>query len=416
MAAVVTLAPQQERSWDRVIILVDMNAFFASVEQRDHPEWRARPVVITNGAIGTCIITCSYEARAYGVKTGMRLKEAREKCPHLIHAPSRPHRYAETSTRIMEALATITPDMEIFSVDEAFLDVTRVQSLLGSPLAIARLVKQRVVQASGLLCSVGVSGDKTTAKYAAKLNKPDGMTIIPPWESRIRLQDVPVTELCGINKGIGGFLAQHGVHRCGDMERLPISVLGQRYGNPGKRIWYMAQGLNPDGLKTTVAPPKSIGHGKVMPPNTRDRTTLLIYLRHMCHKVAARLRKHGLKSTHFYLAIRTSEGWLKTVAQSDAPCDDETLIYRMTQQFLAHAWQGEGVFQVQITAQKPSSTVQGDLFSRSDPQRMAQNHVMDQINQRYGQLTLASARLIGRSSMPDVIAPSWQPTGHRQTI
>ena len=101
--------------WPRAIVLVDMNAFFASIEQRDRPEWRGRPVAITNGHQGTCIITCSYEARAYGIKTGMRLKQARQLCPELIQCPAHPERYAETSAAIMETLRDITPDIEIFS-------------------------------------------------------------------------------------------------------------------------------------------------------------------------------------------------------------------------------------------------------------------------------------------------------------
>ena len=170
-----------EAYWSRAIILVDMNAFFCSVEQMDHPELQGLPIGITNGSQGTCIITSSYEARAYGVRTGMRLKEAQRRCPGFLQVPAHPERYAEISSRIMKALEAITPDLEVFSVDEAFLDVTRCQRLLGTPRRIARLVKQAVLEVSGgVLCSVGASGDKTTAKYAAKLQKPNGLTLIPP--------------------------------------------------------------------------------------------------------------------------------------------------------------------------------------------------------------------------------------------
>ena len=117
--------------WPRVILLADMDAFFASVEQVDHPQWRARPLALTNGKIGTCIITCSYPARAHGVRTGMHIREARRLCPDLIHASSRPRRYAEVSAAIMTALAAFTPEIEVFSVDEAFLDVTRCRRLWG---------------------------------------------------------------------------------------------------------------------------------------------------------------------------------------------------------------------------------------------------------------------------------------------
>ena len=200
---------QAERRWPRVVLLADMNAFFASVEQVDNPAWRGRPIALTNGDIGTCIITCSYEARAYGVKTGMHIETARQLCPQLIRISSRPRRYAEVSADIMRALAAFTPEVEVFSVDEAFLDVTRCRRLWGSPVAIAQAVKRAVFENSGVLCSVGVSGDKTTAKFAARQQKPDGLTVIPPWQARAELAAVRLTELCGVNQGIAGMLAAY---------------------------------------------------------------------------------------------------------------------------------------------------------------------------------------------------------------
>ena len=130
-----------------------MNAFFASVEQVDHPEWRGRPIALTNGAIGTCIITSSYEARAHGIRTGMHIREARRLCPDLIQVVSRPRRYAQVSADIMQALTRFTPDVEVFSVDEAFLDVTRCQRLWGTPAEIGAQVKQAVFESSGVTCS-----------------------------------------------------------------------------------------------------------------------------------------------------------------------------------------------------------------------------------------------------------------------
>lgn len=403
--------------WPRMIALVDMNAFFASIEQRDHPEWRGRPVAVTNGAQGTCIITCSYEARAYGIKTGMRLRQARQLCPDLIQCPARPERYAEASTRIMEALTLVTPVMEVFSVDEAFLDLTPVQHLYGSADDIGRMIKRIVFQASGLLCSVGMSGDKTTAKYAAKLEKPDGLTVIPPWESEHRLSDVPVTALCGIAEGVGRYLAARGVHVCGDMKKLPISALSQRFGNPGRRMWLMAQGLDPAPLETVVPDPKSIGHGKVMPPNTRDPEVVRIYLQHMGHKVGARLRRHGFKAQRFFIGLRTDHGWLGGAYFSALPTQDSRDIAALCQRMLIECWRGEGIHQVQLTATDPQSDKQTLLFQDAHQQkREALNLTMDRINARYGEFTLAPAPLLQRSAMPNVIAPAWKPSGHRQTI
>ncbi|HEY5790762.1 MAG TPA: DNA polymerase IV [Gammaproteobacteria bacterium] len=405
--------------WERAILLVDMNAFFAAIEQLDHPEYRGRAVAITNGLRGTCVITCSYEARSYGIRTGTRLPEARARCPELVRLPARPHRYAEVSSRIMAALAEqVTPDIEIYSVDEAFLDVTRCQRLLGPPEAIARRVKQVVFAASGgLLCSVGGSGDLTTAKYAAKRQKPDGLTLIPPWEAAATLREVPVTELCGIARGIGAFLARHGVHTCGDMARLPISVLGRRFGNPGRRIWYMCQGADPTQLVREVPAPQSIGHGKVLPPATRSRELLLTWLLHMSEKVGARLRRHGLEASRFFVGLRADLGWLGGKPRLAAPSADGQAIFALCRRVLDAHWGGEGVHQVQVTALDPRpASQQLALFDAPAVAREAVNAAVDRVNDRFGSLVLAPARLLGRSDMPDVIAPAWKPTGHRRTV
>ena len=405
------------KPWPRAIILVDMNAFFASVEQLDHPEWRGRPVAITNGLTGTCIITSSYEARGYGVKTGMRLKQARKICPGLIQCPANPVRYAEISTRIMKSLEDITPEIEIFSVDEAFLDVTHSQKLFGSPEYIAQLTKDKVFEASNILCSVGVSGDKTTAKYAAKLNKPDGLTVISPWESKARLSNVKVTDLCGISHGIGGFLADRGVYVCGDMKNLPIGELAKRFGNPGRRIWYMCQGEDPDELHQEIAAPKTVGHGKVMPPDTKDKNVLLTYLLHMSEKVMARLRRHNLVAQIFFIGLRCNDGWLGRKMKTELATNDGHLLMNLCRAVLDVYWQGQGIHQVQVTATDPRPLHnQIDMFAVDTEKKDATNDAVDNVNNRYGEFTLAPARLLHRSSMPNVIAPAWKPFGHRQTI
>lgn len=409
---------QANEYWTRAIILIDMNAFFASIEQLDHPEWRGRALVVTNGKQGTCVITCSYEARAFGIKTGMRLYEARRLCSDLIQVPAQPERYVQVSRAIMDALATLTPNMEIFSIDEAFLDVTHCQLLFGMPEKIGLMAKELVFKASGLLCSIGVSGDKTTAKFAAKLQKPDGFTVIPPWQAKARLKKVPVTELCGIKSGIGGFLAKHGVFTCGDMEKVPISILAKRFGNLGRRIWYMCQGADPDPVHTQVASPKSMGHGKVMPPNTRDTQTIETYLMHMCEKLGARLRHHYFHAQSFFVGLRSYDfGWLGGVGQTIQPTNDGKEIFQLGLFLLAQRWAGEPVCQIQVTALDPNSGgLQLDLFVKPNAKREQVNEVLDDINDRFGEFTIAPAPLLFRSAMPNVIAPAWKPDGHRQTI
>ena len=402
--------------WPRALILVDMNAFFASIEQLDFPGLRARPVAVTNGLKGTCIITSSYEARQFGVKTGMHLKEGRRLCPELIQRPARPTRYAALSAAIMAALEAVTPDIEVFSVDEAFLDVTDCQAL-GTPVALAHKTRRIVYDTSGLLCSLGVSGDKTTAKYAAKLVKPNGFTVIPPWESRARLRNVPVTELCGIKQGIGNYLSARGVHTCGDMQRLPISELGRRFGNPGRRIWLMAQGLDPDPIHKQAPPPKQVSAGKVTPPATRDRALLTAFLQHMAELVTYRLRHNQLEAKTFWIGLLTDSGWIEATYRAPVAIADGGMLNRFCRDHLKTHWRSQGVHQVMVNARDPQPiALQQDLFTVWPEKRRRFNAVMDCINDKYGQFTLMPAPLLHRSSMPDVISPAWKPTGHRRTI
>jgi DNA polymerase-4 len=404
--------------WQRMIALVDMNCFFAQIEQQDYPFWRNRPVGVTNGKLGSTIITASYEARSYGVKTGMRLKEARQLCPNIIQAPSRPNRYAAVSSSIMAALSDISPTVEVYSVDEAFLDLTDCQLLYEGPEHIGRLIKDAVSDVSGLTSSVGISGDKTTAKFAAKLNKPDGLTIIEPWNAEERLASENVTELSGINTGIANFLARYGIYKCGDMKKVPMSLIAKRFGNPGRRIWLMAQGKDPEPVITEVKDPKSIGHGKVMPPGTKDKNVLLTYFQHMSEKVGIRLRRHQFLSDTFFIGVKTELGWLSTKAKLQNSTDDGGTIYEICLEFVEKYYQGQQCRQVQVTALSPEHGKQQDLFIDNDAKhkRESLNQAMDDINERYGEFTVAPIRVIGRSEMPNVIAPAWKPTGHRKTI
>lgn len=392
-----------------MIALVDMDCFFAQIEQRDNPSWRTKPVAVTNGQLGTTIITSSYKARAFGIHTGMRLKQARQLCPALIQAPSRPKHYAQISRQIMTALVDMTPDIEVYSVDEAFLDLSRCQQLYDGAQDIGQRIKSKVFSVSGLRCSVGISGDRTTAKFAAKKDKPDGMAVIHPEQAEQILAPELVTTLSGINKGIGSFLARYGIIFCGDMKRIPMSVLAKRFGHVGRRIWLMAQGKDPEPLKYNVTPPKTIGHGKVMPPQTRDINMVLTYFQHMSEKVAARMRCFHYQAECFFIAVKTEQGWLKTKAHAGFYTDDGRVIYQLCRQFLQSYWAKQGVWQVQVTALSPRQGKQLDLFAENNQQRQHVNATIDKVNQRYGELTLAPARLLDKSAMPNVIAPAWKP-------
>ena len=406
--------------WPRAILHIDMTAFFASIEQRDFPELRNRPVGITNGEAGTTLITCSYEARARGVTTGMNLHEARRLCPDLVQRPARSGIYARESARIMRALLDISPDMEVFSVDEALLDVTHCQRLHGTPEHMARRTQALVHAVSGgLLCSVGVASTKLTAKYASDVLKPSGITVIAPWEARTRLRDVPVEKICGVGPRIGAFLAGHGARTCGEVAALPMNILVRRYGITGKHLWLACQGRDTGSVTRDVAPPQSVGHGKVLPPRTASARTIETYLRHMCEKVASRLRRLDMRTVRLYVGLRyalPAQGIETTVAIASGVPDGRRFFETARVFFRGH-WRGEAVTLVQVTAMRLSNVSgQLELFTPDEVRSLHRFAAIDGINHRFGELAIAPATILGRPSMPNVIAPAWPPDGHCQYL
>ena len=159
------------------------------------------------------------------------------------------------------------------------------------------------------------------------------------------------------------------MYYCADLQKLPISVLGKRFGNPGRRIWLMAQGLDPEPVKTGIPNAGSVGHGKVLPPNTRDPEKIRVYLMHMAHKLAERLRHNQLVAQQFLFGLRLHVGWLKTTCRSLLPSDDEMVIYRLGNRWLQGNWRGQGIWQIRIVALDPGTPRQADLFQRKHPDR-----------------------------------------------
>ncbi len=396
-----------------------MNAFFAAVEQRNNKKLQGKPIAITNGGQGSVIITCSYEARAFGIHTGMKLRTARMLCPKLIHIPATPQIYAEESRKIMKVLETITPDIEVFSIDEAFLDITHCQKLFGTPEEIGLRVRELITETVGLPCSVGISGDKTTAKYAANCQKPNGLTIIHPDVAEITLANVPVTELCGIGPNTANFLAKYGVLVCGDMKKIPISVLAKRCGNLGRRIWYMCQGLDPAAVMAKTSDAQSMGHGKVIPPGTTDREVVLNYFMYLTEKLSKRLRANELQAQRFFIGIKNYQlGWFSCRAKLSQPSANHQELFKLCKRELEQLWHEEGLCQLQITALDPQPVnLQGDLFNDQPAQAKQQklDDVIDKINAKVG-ADLKPARMLQKKIISSPIAPAWQPSGPRKTI
>ncbi|MDP6433358.1 MAG: DNA polymerase IV, partial [Candidatus Scalindua sp.] len=228
----------------RTIMHVDMNAFFASVEQQSKPSLRDKPVAVIGAQQRTVITTASYEARAYGVKVGMTVLEAKKLCPDIIFVAGNNKKYTDTCTRLVRLYADYTPLVEVYSVDEAFLDITGSLYLFCEPEDIAVQIKRRIRRDFGLTCSIGVGPNKLLAKLAGSMQKPDGFTIIHPGAVSEILEKLPVSELCGIGSRLERHLEAMGVKTCGELRRFSVKELENKFGIVGKRLHQMGLGVD----------------------------------------------------------------------------------------------------------------------------------------------------------------------------
>ena len=210
---------------NRAILHVDMDAFYASVEQFDNPELAGQPVVVGGSGGRGVVAAASYEVRRFGVHSAMPMREALKRCPHAIVIRPRMKRYREVSEQVFEVFGEFTDLVEGLSLDEAFLDVTASTGLFGSAEAMAREIKSRIRVRTGLTASVGVSHNKLLAKLASEMNKPDGLAIIRPAEVTTILDPMPVRRLHGIGAKTAARLEQQGIHTLGQLRRAPESVL-----------------------------------------------------------------------------------------------------------------------------------------------------------------------------------------------
>ena len=410
--------------WPRCIVCVDMNAFFASVEQLLHPDIRGKPLAITNGHHGSCIITSSYAARAYGVKTGMPLSHARLLCPHLIQMPARGSVYETYSKQLMRLLHDrFTPDIEVFSVDEAFLDMSRVYHRYRTPRILAHAIRDAVCQQLSLPCSVGISGDKTTAKYAAKCHKPMGVTVIEPMVAERILAPVAVSELCGIGPRTTRYLSQFGGVNCGSVRRIPVSMLRKKFGIKGQRLWLMCAGRDPDCVRAYLKPAQTMGHSKILPPGVNSAARLMAYLDAMVFKLAYRMQLQPYYAPEFFCKIAFAQGAVAYQLNLPQPTNQYAVLSQWMKALVPHVPIRSMVRRVQINAASLTQCVQRDLL---EDESLSSQSPVDQlvahVNARFGRSTIMPARLthlLERIQSTNVISPSWKggvPNPGRQTI
>lgn len=314
----------------RVFLHVDMDAFFASVEQHDHPELRGRPVIVGAPADKRGVVAaCSYEARKFGVHSAMPSREAARLCPDAVFVPVNGKRYGDISRQVFAILARFTPYVEPLSVDEAFLDVTGAERYFGPAPEIGRRIKEAIRGETGLNASVGVASNKFLAKLASDLSKPDGLLVIPDNRAEIAamLAPLPATRIWGIGKVTGATLAGAGYRTIGDLQRATHGQLASVVGDhAATHILRLAWGDDARDIDTSREE-KSISRETTFPEDVRSADVIEETLRDLADDVGSRLRASGYYAGLVRLKLRWHD--FKTITRqlplAPACCDDFSL-------------------------------------------------------------------------------------------
>jgi DNA polymerase-4 len=318
----------------RAILHVDMDAFYASVEQRDDPRLRGKPVAVGGAGRRSVVCAASYEARPFGVRSAMPMLRALRLCPQLVVVPPRFERYGEVSEQVFEVFHSFTPEVEGLSLDEAFLDVTRSQQLLGAPGEQARAIKARIREKTQLTASVGLAEVKFAAKIASDLCKPDGFLEVPRGQVREFLAPLPVSRLWGVGPKTEEILLRMGLRKIADVARTDRSYLEAQLGSTGPWLWDLSNGIDDRSVEPDVAA-KSIGAEETFDDDLTGEE-LLPFIHAQALRVAARLRRSGTHARSIQLKVKYSDFQVATRQETlPSPTDDGEEVFRIAQRLLA---------------------------------------------------------------------------------
>ena len=312
----------------RWIMHVDMDAFFASVEQLDHPEYKGHPVIVGGLSSRGVVATASYEARKFGVHSAMPISRAKKLCPQGIFVYPNMARYKEISHIIHKVMEEFTPIIEPLSLDEAFLDVTGITHKFTGPKALGRAIKDRVFEETGLIISAGLAPNKFLAKLASDLDKPDGLVVIPYGKECESLANFPIKRIWGVGPSTERRLKDGGFTLIKDVQNLPDEKpLVPYVGNQARRIWELARGID----ERPVEPDRqiqSVGNEETYESDVEDPAVIDLELHYFANRVAKRLRKYGLMGHTVSIKVRYND--FKTVSRQkrlDSSTDQERVIY-----------------------------------------------------------------------------------------
>ncbi len=393
-----------DAAWPRVILHADLDAFFASVEQLDHPAWRGRPVLVGGRGPRSVVAAASYEARRHGCRSAMPMVQALRLCPSAVVAPPRGDRYREISAAFMSILGRIGPEVEPLSVDEAFVDATGSQRLHGSGARMAELVRGWTRSELGLSVSVGVAASKFVAKIASDLEKPDGLTVIEPERTIEVLAPLSIERMWGVGPRTLPRLHAAGIRTFADLQALDEPEAQRRLGDAGAHWWALARGMD---SREVVAgrEARSIGHEETFGSDLASEDEVAHRLLPLLEDTARRLRRQGMRAGTITLKIRVRDFTTVTRAHTLRASTDRTDALWEVARALLRSWAAEGFQPVRLIGVQCSNLVrdrdEGGLFPDVEHERRrALDAVTDRIADRFGAEAVRRGGVAGREPPP----------------
>jgi DNA polymerase-4 len=385
---------------ERAILHVDMDAFFAQVEQLHRPELRGKPLLVGLSASRRGVVaTCSYEARAFGVRSGMPMGKALELCPTATVVAGSMGAYSHYAEKIREIFCEFSPYVEVISIDEAYLDITDSLRIHPDPVEVAVDLKREVRNRLHLICSIGVSSNKHLAKVASPLDKPDGLTTMWPHELEDKFFPLDVSKLYGVGPVTTARLNALGIVRIGQLARMSVDQLKREFGSNGEHFKRIANGLDDSPVLTHIdkPDPKSISHEKTFESDSEDFRLLDSVILHLTDKVVSRMKKRRFVAGTITLRVRFADFETITRARSvSMPTDDVERIYEVARSLLPRQLAVKkkirllGVRVNNLSKSRPAD--QPSLFSDKDMNRKrVTGDAVEQIRQKYGKYSIVRA-------------------------
>lgn len=394
-------APRPQPAPERVILHVDMDAFFASVAQLDRPELQGKPVIVGGHSLRRGVVSsCSYEARAFGVRNAMPLYKAMQLCPGAIVVRVEMGRYRDMNERLREIWSRYSPLVEVASFDEAYLDLTGSRALLGEPLDVARRLQAEIRDVTGLPCTVGIGPNKLLAKVASKRGKPAGLCAVPRGEELAWLAPLRVTDLHGIGEATARRLADLGINRVGHLQAMSEAELARCLGAGSEHLVRMARGQD-DRPLTPSSPAKSIGAERTFDDDLRDAERLKAILFDLVQEVAFRARRGRVLARTVSVKIRYRD--FETIERERtlpvASDDDQAFAALALELLRAHSDPARPLRLLGVRLSNFTTTGQLSLFD--GPQHEAQqqlNKALDRLRERHGLYVVSRATHLAREA------------------